>query len=388
MKYTGNIFYIFKRLVLPIFLLTLSLILLFGCANNKLPVQNSETVDNIFTAPSTDYDGSETSGNQTSPSKPPADDLGSVSIGFDDRSHLNEMGPYLVYDGGEMHIGFHFFVTGSIGNDGIGLMLILNGTPQPYRTNENEDYSYLHTFYPPNKMGGTINVELIFTPVIGKSGDNLLLQAFHLIEPDYDPTGETKGFRVTNGSTCTDTQVIFNADPPACNRPDVPERIVNLSVQEDDLTNNDISGWSAEKLQTQYSFKYTTDAAQSSNMILNVSQESILHYHAEIFSPSIVQWSLILYIDNQPISVLSENEIHFSTPNGKKAVIDITINMAGYEEGSPFYAVLVVKNARNPFIWEGTSCHTDITTSKFITCEETLLAWLKKYHPDSPNLED
>ncbi len=316
------------------------------------------------------------------------ENLGTLSMGFDDRSQLNEMGPYLVYEGGEMHIGFHFNIMGSIGNDGVGLMLILDGKPQPYRTAENEEYGYLHTFYPPTKSGGKISIELIFTPVTGVSGDNLVLQAFQLIEPDYDPAGENKGFRVTNGSTCTDTQVIFNTDPPVCDRPDITERVVDLSVQQTDLTSSDISGWSAKELQTEYSFKHQIDSSESNNMIFNISRESKLQYHAEIFSPSIVEWSLILYIDNQPVSVLPRNEIHFHTPNGKKAVIDITLDMAGYEEGSPFYAVLVVRNTRDPLVWEGTTCHTEITATRFITCEENLAAWQEKYHPDSPNSED
>ncbi len=383
-----------KRITILFTVLTVILSLLSGCTGNALPTQPLETVENIFSAPITEHTGPPTSGGEdtTSPdmniTEPPMENLGTLSMGFDDRSQLNEMGPYLVYEGGEMHIGFHFNIMGSIGNDGVGLMLILDGKPQPYRTAENEEYGYLHTFYPPTKSGGKISIELIFTPVTGVSGDNLVLQAFQLIEPDYDPAGENKGFRVTNGSTCTDTQVIFNTDPPVCDRPDITERVVDLSVQQTDLTSSDISGWSAKELQTEYSFKHQIDSSESNNMIFNISRESKLQYHAEIFSPSIVEWSLILYIDNQPVSVLPRNEIHFHTPNGKKAVIDITLDMAGYEEGSPFYAVLVVRNTRDPLVWEGTTCHTEITATRFITCEENLAAWQEKYHPDSPNSED
>ncbi len=362
--------------------LTLILTLLAGCGGSGEAGENTTlaTVADIFTSPSQQTqtgDGSTTTSSKIQPV------YGGFTLRFGD--HVLEYGevtPDLVYEGEEMHTVFQMVTEGNIGNDGVGLMLLLDGIPQPYRTADQEEYAYLHTFYPPTEIGGVISIELIFTPVTGAAGDSLLLEAFQLFEPDYDPASETKGFRITDGSLCTGIQVIFNADPPEMEMPAVTERIAELSLEIQDLVSDDIAGWSAEDLQTKYSFQFSLDAAGGNDIYFGVSEDDPLHFHGEVFAPSAAQWALVLYIDNEPISVQPENIIQFSTPSGQKAVIDISLDMTGYREDAPFYAALILRNEGDSTLREDTTCISDVTDTYYFSREESRDAWLAKYRQD------
>ena len=73
-------------------------------------------------------------------------DLGGLSYGLVSRT-ADGRAPEQHYTGGEMSMDFFIQAHGLVGRKGLGLLLLLDGRPQPYRLDgENED-SYLHTFY-------------------------------------------------------------------------------------------------------------------------------------------------------------------------------------------------------------------------------------------------
>ena len=144
-----------------IFLILLAL-LLTACAPEKGPRETTQipTVENVFTQPSTtsEADTQEPEDSQA---------LGSVIIGAAGDSQKDEKGTFYTYNGGEMVLPFRVEGSGSIVCSGIGILLFVDGLPQPYKT-EGTDYGFLHTFFPPDNEAYT--VDLVFTPVTGKPG--------------------------------------------------------------------------------------------------------------------------------------------------------------------------------------------------------------------------
>lgn len=338
-----------------------------GCTQSNgdlvLPTESSQqAVENLFTTPDTEEAAEATD--------PQTGYYGGISHGFADKSRTNENGLYHIYDGGELHIDYGISVTGNLGDAGIGIMLILDGRPQPYKTAEDDEYRYLHTFYP--NADEKLIVELILTPVTGKEGDTLELTAFHVLGPDYYPNEQVIGMMQTNGSVWNSTQLVFQATPPAENTVSVTERIVNQTLRYVDLTSDDIEGWSSEDLQSEYAFSFATDYQNDATNIYGVSAENSLTMHTEVFGAAAVNWSLILYLDHAPVSILSENQLDFSTKNGQKTVIETSLDLADFDGESIIYAVLFARNWRDPAVFNDTNCTTEITSTYYLTDAEDL----------------
>lgn len=224
-----------------------------------------------------------------------------------------------------------------------------------------------------------MTVELILTPVTGKEGDTLELTAFSILKPDYYPGEQVIGMMQTNSSVWSSTQLVFQATPPAVQPMEETERIKSQTITYTDLTSDDIGGWSSEDLNREYSFAFTTDHAADAANIYGVSQGENLTVHTEVFGATAVQWSLILYVDHKPVSVLSEHQMNFSTKNGQKTVIETVLSMDDFDGEAIFYAVLFARNWRDPAVMNGTNCTTEITSTYYLTDAENLADMDSKY---------
>ena len=223
-----------KRLLSLTLCLLLALSGLTACGKSGEPEAES-TLDNIFTTPTTEAASqpTEPDSQATDPSSPesPVPFFGGITHGFSDEPLENEKGRYTIYEGGELHIDYLMDVYGNVAKDGVGLLVVLDGQPQPYKTAEDDTYSYLHTFYPtPEKQ---LDIERIMTPVTGQEGDTLELTVFHLLGPDYysNPNEMAPGMRQTSGSTSSSTQLVYQATPPKAELPATPERVAAPSVE-------------------------------------------------------------------------------------------------------------------------------------------------------------
>ncbi len=364
--------------LLPILLCVL---LLLGCTTPHTPTTTPETVENIFTTPSTVAPGTTvpTGTEATEPTQPPYTNLGSMSFGLlrNDLYHSEEFGKYVVYQGGEMVLHLNFSIGGTIGNDGIGVLLLLDGIPQPYKTADSEEYAYLHTFYPPTDMGGLIVAEIRFVPVTGKAGDLLNLTLQSITQPDYRVTEEPgKPFRLSNG-IMYETAFALEADPGLCPLPEITERISSLSISKADLTSLDTRGWSAAELQSKASFTTGCPKDSYNGNIYGITAEETVHFHAEIFSPGYVAWRLVVYIDNQPVTVLTENDIAFTVPAGQKVLIDMELNVPDFGGEMNLYAILVPRNSCAPEVFDS-DCRCAYTSKPYyLLAANSYKEWLE-----------
>lgn len=365
---------------ISIFLLVSICLILNGCTSQPSTADTitSQTVDNPFTQPTNSPETSE-SPTETEAIEDPSFTgySGNISHGYTDKSLTNENGLYHLYTGGELHINYSISTTGNLGDAGIGILLILDGQPQPYKTAKNDEYRYVHTFYPSAEKKMT--VELILTPVTGKEGDTLELTAFHILGPDYYPNEQVIGMMQTNGSVWSSTQLVFQATPPIENQIEVTDRIISQTIESTDLTSDDIKGWSSEDLNSEYAFTFVTDHDADAANIYGISQEKNLIVHTEVFGATSVEWSLIIYVDHKPVSVLAEHQMNFSTQNGQKTIIETVLAMDDFNGESIIYAVLFARNWRDPAVINSTNCTTEITSTYYLTDAKNLADMDLKY---------
>lgn len=329
------------------------------------------TGENIFTVPQN------TSEPISGTAAPEGKDFGAIGHGFSDKSLKNEKGVYQVYSGGELHISYQITARGFVSENGIGLLLLLDGQPQPYRISEDGETRYMHVFQ--FDEGGRKDVELILTPVTGKAGDTLELNGFHVINPTYYPSEEVIGFMQTAGSTYSGTQLVFQADPPAVELLPVTERVLAQSVEMVELTSEEIMGASSQSLQESVTFRYSSDHPTLSGNIYGITKDKPLILTGEIFGAPAVEWSLIVYVDHQPVSVIPENRIAFHTENGKKTVVTMTLDMSDFDGEGIVYGVLCARNWRDSAVLNNTNCGTEITPTYYLTDAASFEAMGEKY---------
>lgn len=371
-----------KRLLSLTLCLLLALSGLTACGKSGEPEAES-TLDNIFTTPTTEAasQSTEPDSQATDPSSPESPDafFGSISHGFSNDNQQNGQSSSPVYEGGELHINYFMAVSGNVAKDGVGLLVILDGQPQPYKTAEEDTYSYLHTFYPtPEKQ---LDIEMIMTPVTGQEGDTLELTVFHLLGPDYysNPNEPLPGMRQTSGSTFSSTQLVFQATPPKAELPDTPERVAAQSVEYPDLTSGELASWTAAELQTDSSYAFATNYNWNSGYIFGVSPEKNLTIRSEVLGSTAVEWSYILYVNHQPVSVLPENQVMFRTQNGKKTVIETTLDMSDFDGEGIIYGVFYVRNLRDSSSLNF-SAGPVFSATHYLTDAENLQAMKEKYN--------
>ncbi len=297
------------------------------------------------------------------------------------------------YDGGEMHLPFHYVAGYDTDLVGLGLMVFLDGQPQPYKISETGEYEYLHTFMQTGGEG-----ELIFTPVCGKAGDTLELYAALIPAPDWLPHEERDGVTLQrsyyniptyNPQAVTGILLRFNADPETtADFPQVRDRIEAIETTEESMTGTDkndlwqVYGWDHPSFYEETPRDITVDIAYSERddaqdysryspvsigavtrwgftgeraelrfvqddqeYAYNVKDTSKVNFECCIYCPEPVDYNLILYFNNVPISVDPEKSVQFSGGNSEtKMIVNLTLDMTEMRDINQIRVMAVPKN--------------------------------------------
>lgn len=350
----------------------LVVIFLSACSTNPGTVSTTPTeeiAENIFTSPPE----METETDETDNGV----DIGTIWKGFASDKNEKE-GKTIVYSGGETCVTFEMGVTGKLREIGVGLLLLLDGTPQPYKLSEEGELAYVHQL----PMEDGPYYEMMFTPVTGKAGDVLDLDVIHLLNLDYFHGREGENginLSQTMGSNFTSTRMAFKADPPEAELPEVPERVVEQSVTNVDLTSRDTRGWSTENLQKESSFTMTTDHESQWGWTYAVTPEGGITVRAEVFGCPAVDWSFLIYVNHQPVTIQPENRIFFQTQNGQKTVIEVKLDLSDFDGEAILYGVLCARNWWNLTSMDVGNIGTEITETYYPTDAVDLDAVHEKY---------
>ena len=321
-----------------IFLILVAL-LLTACAPEKGPRETTQipTVENVFTQPSTtsEADTQEPEDSQA---------LGSVIIGAAGDSQKDEKGTFYTYNGGEMVLPFRVEGSGSIVCGGIGILLFVDGLPQPYKT-EGTDYGFLHTFFPPDNEAYT--VDLVFTPVTGKAGDDLEVYAVSVLAPNYSYTSkDSQAFPYTGGSPSAGFRLKYQQTPPEETFPKESLWLSNVEIRKESLSFSEIGDWSEQELQEnlEYHFFANNILDTFAPYVYEVEGAQPIHLRYEVFGSPYVRYHLVFFVDNQPVASQDGTPIFVDVENGQKTVVEAQLDMTGFDTESVLYAVLVPQN--------------------------------------------
>ena len=313
-----------------------------GTANNPFTQETAvPTVSDIFTQPPA-TDGT---------AKPSDSGFHSGDFSFCFINTIkDDVSAYYDYTGGELHAYFIFEGTDDYSVCGVGPLLYLDGIPQPYKTDDEPWYSYLHVFYPEYHSGRTSQVlDIYFTPVTGEEGDALEFYCTPVSNPYMDPRdGEFDYFLVQSLARDSSARIIFHATPPELELPEVPDQLLSHSVTYADEPK--LQSWTPEQLQIMHKYGYTINGEErpehtNSRIWPGFDQEPItLDFY--IYGNSYVKYTLVCYKDYEPISIDPEDIVYVEVKDGQRTNIQVQIDMSDFDGSTPiaFMTVLVPLN--------------------------------------------
>ena len=320
---------------------------------NEGTYESDATVDNIFTQPVVNTTPEDTVPEETTtqvlPPKQPTMDqggMGSINMGPGGVPLMDEIGPYRLYEGGELHMPFTVNATGTGADQGVGILLFLDGRPQPYKTAENDTYQYMHTFYPVS--GEEYLADISFIPITGQVGDTLELYAATILNPDFSIKEGMTGFVYTAGSVVSGTRLRYDATPTSGDYELTNNRIVSLVSSYVDTKFSEISGWSdmdlMEKVEAHLYVNGVDDIRDC--IVYGVTAEENVTLRYEVWGSPYVHYGLVVFVDNEPVFSSEDCLIPLDVQNGKKTVIEAELDMTGFDGESEVYVMLVPRNCR------------------------------------------
>lgn len=298
---------------------------------------------------------------ETAPSdptvKPTEPTTGTMNHGpIADVVHLGENGRYITYEGGEMHLPYEIHASGLGSYRGAGILLFIDGQPQPYKTTSDDTYRYMHKFYP-ESSDKPINIteEFIFTPVTGKEGDTLEFWCTFLMAPDFKradgaPVGVLSSMPASDGIVME-----FEATPPEPVYPPIKERLLSCELQYEDITVEALSGWTDQDMLEKVGINFRLNGGNP-RTICSFTADQPVSAEVEVWGTPYIDFGVVFFVNNEPVTVKPQSSFHFGLDEGQKAIVKAELDLSDFEEEANFYAVVVPKNSCVTF------CALDIST--------------------------
>lgn len=328
------------------FILCVALLInLTACGEQQTQIP-AKTVDNLFTQPITET--TENTQMNTADNSGKYSDLATPrqgTYGFVPASEKEEEGgyAYFPYRGGEFHYKFEFTNLGfSFDEFGLGFLLFVGGIPQPYHMTEGQEDAYMQIIYPENSIDNLpAEYEFIFTPATGNKGEFVEFSIFMVWYPWYYAEA-SKGIQATSCMAASHVRLYFEEDPLAQTVPERFNRLSSYSVSYEDLTDADIAGYSSAELNSILDWSFSADG-KAQGIHYNITENDTVNIHYELFGCKEMEYSLILFADNEPVYT-DPAQTHVVVRSGEKTVIDVQVDLSDFDGRCLVYAVLVCRN--------------------------------------------
>ena len=331
------------------------------------PNDPTETVGNPFTsgpaAPSATADNTEPQGGGFSfgGNAPPATAPSATADNTEPRSGgysfggtgqiMDDVSAHYDYTGGELQFGFKFYSEDyDYSKRGVGPLFFLDGIPQPYKTEEEPWYSYVH-FLSPKPLDPTShesdNVwDVSFIPVTGQAGDALELYITSVSDLITDPAEIFVHNCLQYMARDFCCRVIFYETPPELELPEIPDQVLSHSVTYVDEPK--LQQWSPEELQNNHEYRCYINgrSAPVSSFIWPGFDQEPITLSFQIYGSSSVKYTLVCFKNYEPISIDPEDILYVEVKDGQRTKIDVQIDMSDFDGSTmvPFYVVLVPRN--------------------------------------------
>ena len=341
-----------------IYLFLLAALLLTGCTATRPPTSTSETIPDVFQEATKASEETQVS---TSVEANNTDDLGGLGIGAADEPLKDEYGTYRIYNGGEMCTPIKIESTGALREAGTGILLFVDGQPQPYRLEGESTYTYCHCFYPESENEV---YALFFTPITGQSGDTLEVYILSLQKPDYLPSGGVPGMMIfTKVSIGSGWRLKFEATPPEAVFPEKQIRLFDAEITTMDASYGDTAGWSEEDIRELLGSRSYVNGIPHNreSRVYNITAETPVDLRYELWGTPDIESSVIFYVDNEPVFAQDGQPFDMTVASGEKKILTAKLDMTGFTGESVIYIVRVPRNYRT----------SDILTRAFVKGEGT-----------------
>lgn len=258
-----------------------------------------------------------------------------------DNLQSNEYGPFIRYDGGELSVSVDCGHTGVLGQYGTGVLIFVDGQPQPYKTSEENSYSYMHTFYHQNSVE---TLTFLFTPIVGNAGDTLECYIVPVFEPDRTRKSGTRG-SPTQYTVGPNFQICFDKSAPQMDFAKPAVMLSDVSIEKINCPYEDIAGLSEKDLREKIKTRALLDGSALPEFY-DVTNSHPLELEVQIWGSPYVNFGLVYFVDYQPVTDSVGNPFFFDVESGKKTVLRTLLDMSDFEEERVVFAVLVPRNRR------------------------------------------
>ncbi|MGB4657992.1 MAG: hypothetical protein WBI07_02285 [Mobilitalea sp.] len=236
---------------------------------------------------------------------------GGVSIGIPTNTKT------YVYDGEVLEIPYE--LTGSGISSISGMLLLVDGIPQPYRIKMEgkiaSEEEYLHVFDVTET--GKAEFSFVFTPVRGKDGDQLSLNFVQINNPEYQPVDETYiGYDLSGMS--------FASNP------------VTIDCKKD--TSNPTEYLPYEATWTRATRTNETLSSETEAGYF-VAKNGIVDFVISLNGEKEGKYRTVLYLNNKPIQIESKDYLEGRINAGESMTCNVAIDVSNYDRINTVYAV-------------------------------------------------
>ena len=253
------------------------------------------------------------------------------------------------YQGGQFELDYHVKASGSAKN--VGFLMFLDGIPQPYQIDGEDDIKYMHMFeleeddqqYP---------FTFVFTPVTGTVGDTLELKIYSVFYPQFQPDMVTTSsyglyYNILEGTI----ELAFQVTPNGANETDakVLSVLSDTTIHIDDMTsdfvnnylNNDFTtgGQSAKDKLADSVFSFINYNGETAVDNFDVSDQDLLHITYQMVGVPGAVYRISLFGNNQPMADGETLSWEITLDKGKVAVLEADIDLSSLDNFTTFYVL-------------------------------------------------
>jgi hypothetical protein len=335
-----------------IFFTCFYLTVLAGCSKEKTKIDTDdlqETVINIFQQSTKETEKAPDGDEEESTDV--YEQAASLGHGLENALVDENNENYVCYNGNVAQMDYFIEGTG-VSNTGIGIMMYIDGMPQPYYTAEESDYAYMHVFYPEDNQ--KIHTTFYFIPVTGQAGDKLEIEVVSLWYPAFAPDMVNTFFFANFHSMLNYVSWIqYDATPDQADLYIKTEDIlVDAEVKTEELTTEKKKyilgkngGWTEDSLNTQaIAMLYIDDTDMYLLESYATDGKDKLHLRVEMIGCPLAEYDVIFYVNHEPVSCEGESAFAVQLSGGMISVVEADLDISDLEGVNVLYAVMVPKN--------------------------------------------
>lgn len=294
------------------------------------------------------------------------EDMGLLTgVGIHTEGKLDSTGLYYSYTGGEMELAL-YLRSQNLDTEGVGILLFLDGQPQPYSLGIKGETGYMHVVYPRHLNEHVFPVS--FTPVTGQKGDTLELCILFLPFPNTYPDETTQqAWFQADGARFMMTRIKMNATPEEAEKPQVADRVLSCDIQYEDI---DLTHWSDDRIAWNLYWNNKITQAGTSPSLYSVTPGDTIDVDFQFFGSMKGQYSLVIFVDGEPVFFDGET-LFIQAEQNKKLILNASLDNSDFGERRIVFAVLIRRNYWSGDLgWEYYPNTTDIKAGYYYSEEK------------------